>query len=152
MADPQLRREGNLRLASMPSPGWPADPWATGALVRELLDDQDLEPHGSLLVWFSMPPGEDPPERWECQVGWAVTGMPHPDAGMLVEDYRQLNACVLAHPGPIRDLPATWRRIDAHVRTAGWRPRPYWRLALRDRRLADGNLLPEAEVALFVER
>jgi hypothetical protein len=152
MAEPQLRRDGNLRLASMSSPGWPDDPWALGALVRDLLDDQDLDPYGPLLVWFTMPPGDDPPARWECQVGWAVAGMPRPDAGMVVEDYRQLTACAVAHAGTVRDLPATWRRLDAHARAAGWRPRPYWRLALRNRRLADGNLLPEAEVALFVER
>lgn len=152
MADPLLRHDGNVRLASLPSPGWPADPWALGDRVRDLLDDQELEPYGALQVWFSVPPGDDPPARWECQVGWTVAGMPHPADGLLIEDYRRLDAFAVAHGGPVRDLGATWRRLDAHARTAGWRPRPYWRLALRDRRLADGNLLPEAEVSLFVER
>ena len=154
MPDPQLRREGNLRFVSLPVVGWPADPSVLDAQVAHLLDEQEAEAYGPLCLLFSVPPGDEPATAWECQVGRAVTGMAVGGGsdGLLVEDYRQLTALHVEHAGAIRDLPTTWRRLDAHARTMGWRPRPYWRVALRDRRMADGNLLPEAEVSVFVDR
>ena len=56
------------------------------------------------------------------------------------------------HAGPIRDLDSTHRRLVEHARTLGHVVRPYWRLALWRKRLADGNALPLAEVTVFVER
>ncbi len=152
MPDPLVRREGNLRLVSVNSPGYPLDPPALGARVQAFLDGQEAEANGPLVLLFALAPGDDGPATWECQTGYAVTGMAMGADGVVVEDYRQLTALHAPHLGPIRDLPETWRRLDAHARAMGWRPRPYWRLALRDRRLADGNLLPEAEVSVFVDR
>jgi len=58
----------------------------------------------------------------------------------------------LPHSGPARDLGLTHRRLRDHAAGLGYRLRPYWRLALRGRRLADGNLLPVADVAVFIDR
>jgi hypothetical protein len=85
-------------------------------------------------------------------VGVAITGMARSLQGMLIEDYRNLVALSLPHSGAIRDLPQTWRKLHDHGRSLGRQVRPYWRLALRDRRLADGNLLPVADVAVFLDR
>ena len=151
MADPTLKQEGNLRFASFPLTGYPADPWALGERLRGLLDDQEIDAHGALSLWFSGSPEDGTPDTWECQVGLAITGMARGTDGMLVEDYRQLAALSLPHQGPIRELPRTWRKLHDHGRSLGRQVRPYWRLALRDRRLADGNLLPVAEVAVFLD-
>jgi hypothetical protein len=150
--DPLLKREGNLRLASIPSAGYPADPWALAERVRGLLDEQELDTYGPVTVWFSRAPGDDPSSAWECSVGLALTGMARSIGGMVVEDYRQLHALSLVHDGAIRDLPQTWKRLHDHGRSLGRQVRPYWRLALRDRRLADGNLLPVADVAVFLDQ
>ncbi len=152
MADPKLSKEGNLRLAGLIAPGYPADPWPLIERVHELVDEQDIDPYGPGLLWFGLPPGDEPPLRWECVVGQAVVGLPRPNQGLVVEDYRNLVALTLPHPGPIADLSLTWRRLDDHGRSLGHRVRPYWRLALRSKRLADGNLLPSAEVSVFLER
>ena len=78
--------------------------------------------------------------------------MPRPGEGVMIEDYRQLVALSQPHQGAIRDLPRTWQRLHDHGRSLGHRLRPYWRISLRRRRLADGNLLPVADVAVFLDR
>lgn len=152
VADPVLTREGNLRFAAIASAGYPADPAALHAEVLRLLAGQEAEPYGAVTLLFSVPPEDRAPPAWECQVGTPITGLARPMGAMVIEDYRQLTSLSLPHAGPVRELPATWRRLEAHARAAGQRLRPYWRLALRDRRLADGNLLPIAEAAVFVDR
>jgi hypothetical protein len=152
MADPVASREGNLRLASIPARGYPPDPFAMAREVQRLLEGQEVEAYGPTVVFVNLPPEDQPPQAWDCQVGTAITGLGRSLGAMTIEDYRQLRSLSLPHSGPIRELGATWRRLEAHARAANQRLRPYWRLALRNRRLADGNLLPLAEVAVFIDR
>ncbi len=152
MAEPKLAREGNLRFAGLSCPGYPADPFDQVAEVMRLLEGQEVEPYGAAAIFFNMPPSDQLPSMWECQVGTPITGMGRSMGAMSVEDYRQLHALSLPHAGPVRDLGATWKRLEAHARTMNARLRPYWRLALRNRRLADGNLLPIAEAAVFLDQ
>lgn len=152
VAEPLLKREGNLRFAGMSSVGYPADPMALGADVRERLAGVALVPYGPLSLLFSVAPDDLAPMAWDCQVGVAVTGQPVAVAGVSLEDYRNLYALSLPHSGPVRDLGLTHRRLSDHAKGLGYRLRPYWRLALRGRRLADGNLLPVADVAVFIDR
>jgi hypothetical protein len=120
--------------------------------VRDLLDDQEIDAYGPSTIWLATSPVDIPIASWDCQVGLACTGLPRPVDGMLIEDYRQLVALSQPHPGPILDLPRTWQRLHDHGRSLGHRLRPYWRVCLRRRRLADGNLLPVADVAVFLDR
>lgn len=152
MVEPLLKREGNLRFAGVACPGYPVDPLALVAGLKRRLEGCALIPYGAATLLFSVPPDDLPPARWECQAGTAVTGEPRPVDGVQLEDYRGLYALSLPHSGPVRDLPATVRRLGEHGRGLGYRTRPYWRLALRSRRLADGNLLPVADVAVFLDR
>ena len=151
MADPLLKTEGNVRFASVTTPGYPLDPWALAERVRGLLDEQEIDSYGPVTLLFGNTIAEETPDRWECQVGVAITGLARPTQGMLIEDYRNLVALSLPHQGPIRDLVTTWKKLHDHGRSLGKQVRPYWRLCLRDRRLADGNLLPVADAAVFVE-
>lgn len=152
VVEPLLKREGNLRFAGVPSSGYPADAMALAASVRERLAGVALVPYGPSTLLFSIPPEDLAPDAWDCQVGVAVTGQPLAVAGVTLEDYRNLYALSLPHSGPIRDLGLTHRRLSDHAKGLGYRLRPYWRLALRGRRLADGNLLPVADVAVFIDR
>jgi hypothetical protein len=151
VAEPTLAREGNLRLASLASRGYPIDPFALAHEVARLLEGQEVEAYGATTVLVSLPPEDQPPAAWECQVGTAITGLARPIGPLLVEDYRQLRALSLPHAGPIKDLPATWRRLAEKARAMGGGVRPYWRIALRNRRLADGNMLPSADVSVFLD-
>jgi hypothetical protein len=157
VSDPILRRDGNLRLAGLPSPGYPVDPIARADEARRLATAGGGEPYGPATLLFAMPP-EGAVAGWECLVGVAMTGMARPGSvaadgqRLLVEDYRDLNAFCLGHDGAIRDLGATWKRCDEHARRQGYRVRPYWRLQLVHRRLADGNLHPVAEVSVFIDK
>jgi hypothetical protein len=151
MVDPAVRNDGNLRFAGIHCPGYPVDPDAVAERVRSGLRGQEgVATYGPTVLLFSLPP-HDHPSGWECQVGTAVTGLPRPPAGMAVEDYHALRALVLPHTGAIRDLDATHRRLVEHGRTLGHTIRPYWRLTLGRKRLADGNALPAAEVSVFVD-
>lgn len=152
MPEPLLKREGNLRFAGVASPGYPADPFVLVDQVCKQLSGLELVPHGPASVWFAVGPDEAPPSAWDCQVGMAVTGLPVPIPGVAVEDYRNLYALSLPHVGTVRDLCRTHQRLVAHAKTMGYHVRPYWRLALRERQLADGNLLPVADVAVFLDR
>lgn len=152
MAEPLLKREGNLRFAGLPSVGCPVDALAMGAEVQLRLAGVALVPYGPISLLFSVPPDDLAPSAWDCQVGVAVTGQPVPVPGVTLEDYRNLYALSLPHSGAIRDLGLTHRRLSDHAKSLGYRLRPYWRLALRGRRLADGNLLPVADVAVFIDR
>jgi hypothetical protein len=152
MVEPSLTHEGNLRLAGFPLTGYPEDPVTLGQRLRTILDEQDIDPYGPVSVWFAGSPEHEGPDRWEGLVAVACTGFPRPQAGMLVEDYRRLSALSLPHHGPITDLPRTWRRLMDHGQSLGHRLRPYWRLSLRARRLSDGNLLPMADVSVFLDR
>jgi hypothetical protein len=151
MVDPAVRNDGNLRFGGLPCPGYPLDAEALAERVRAGFAGQEgVETYGPTTLLFTLPP-HGHPEGWECQVGTALTGLPRPPAGMTVEDYRGLRALVLPHGGAIRDLDATHRRLVEHGRTLGHVIRPYWRLALARRRLADGNVLPTAEVSVFAD-
>lgn len=152
MADPTLRRDGNLRFAGVARPGYPVDASALAERVRGLVEAQvGVISQGPPTLLFTLPPHGHPSE-WECQVGVAVSGLPRPVEDVQVEDYHALQAVVLAHSGPIRDLDTTHRRLVEHARVLGRVVRPYWRLSLWRKRLADGNALPLAEVAVFVDR
>ncbi len=151
MPAPRSVREGNLRFAGLPTRGYPDDPLALAGQVRSLLDAQKADHYGSPTVVISAPPVGQPADTWDCLCGLAVTGLPRAGDGLIIEDYRDLRPLALAHHGPVRDLAATWERLAAQAREQGLRLRPYWRLRLKRSRLADGNLLPCAEVAVFVE-
>lgn len=152
MPDPVLRSEGNLRFAGVARPGYAVDAEAIADRVRGLMAAQPgVASHGPASLLFTLPP-HDEPAGWECQVGVAVTGLPRPVQDVQVEDYHALQAVVLPHNGPIRDLDTTHRRLVEHARTLGHVVRPYWRLSLWRKRLADGNALPLAEVAVFIDR
>jgi hypothetical protein len=151
VADPKLVRDGNLRFAGISSPGYPDDPWLLVDEVRRLLEGQEVEAYGPAALMFNVAPVDLLPSAWECQVGTAITGLGRSMGAMSIEDYRGLQAWTLPHAGPTKDLTATWQRLAQHVQGLGQRLRPYWRLALRNRRLADGNLLPSAEVAVFLD-
>jgi hypothetical protein len=152
MQGPRSGHEGNIRFAGLPSDGWPEDPEGLSRRVRTILDDQNADHYGPPTVIVSTPPGELPSSLWDCVVGVAVTGLPQASQGLVIEDYRDLAPLVLPHLGAVRDLPATWARLQARARELGRRLRPYWRVRLSRTRLADGNLLPLAEVAAFLER
>ena len=155
--DPKLTREGNLRLACLAGNGWPADPLLVGASLRRSLADQGGSPYGPVQLFVAGAPGDEPPAGWEVHLGTAVSGMPRPGAlvdgqRVMVEDYRDLVALSIAHHGPVRELGQTWRRLADHGTALGHRLRPYWRVSLRRRQLADGNILPASEVAVFLDR
>ncbi len=152
MADPVLRSDGNLRFAGFARSGYPEDAEALVARARALLVGQEgVESYGPATILVSLPP-DDLPAAWECQVGTAITGMARPAEGLAIEDYRGLYALTLVHQGTVRDLAATHRRLADHGRSLGRGVRPYWRVALCRRRLADGNLLPATEVSVFLDR
>jgi hypothetical protein len=110
-----------------------------------------VEPYGPTTILLNLPP-EGLPTAWECQVGTAITGLARPGDGMAIEDYRGLYALTQVHQGTIRDIASTHRRLADHGRSLGRGVRPYWRVALWRRRLADGNLLPATEVSVFLDR
>lgn len=157
MPDPKLTREGNLRLACVAGMGWPADPLLLAAEVRRVAAAQGGNPYGPVQIVIAGAPDDEPPQSWEVHAGCAVTGMPKPGgvtaAGerLMIEDYRNLQALALPHHGPVRLLGQTWRRLADHGRSLGHRLRPYWRVRLSRTQLADGNLLPTAEVAVFLD-
>jgi hypothetical protein len=152
MPDPLLKREGNLRFAGLASEGYPLDPLALAEDLRARLSGHDVTPYGPVTLLFSVAPEESPPNHWACQIGVAITGLPTPIPGVQIEDYRSLYALSLPHSGAVRDLPTTVRRLCDHGKGMGYRIRPYWRLSLRRRPLADGNLLPVADVAVFLDK
>lgn len=151
MPAPQTSHEGNLRFAGLPTRGFPEDPLVLAAQVRSLLEDQAADHYGSPTVVISGPPAGHDLGAWDCLCGVAVTGLPKAVGGLIVEDYRDLHSLALPHRGPTRDLAATWEHLAEAARHQGRRLRPYWRIRLLHRRLADGNLLPQAEVAVFAE-
>ena len=158
MSEPKLMRDGNLRLACLSGLGWPADPLAVGGIVRELTKAQGGSPYGAVQVFIAGAPDDEPPGAWECHVGSACSGMPKPGGQtadgqrLMIEDYRNLVALVLPHRGPARDLGLTWRRLAEHGKTLGHRLRPYWRVVLRRRQLADGNIQPATDVSVFLDQ
>jgi hypothetical protein len=152
VAEPTLAREGNLRLASLPSRGYPVDPWGLREQVLALLEGQEVEPYGPVAIFFNLPPEAEPIAAAECQVGTAISGLGRSRGALVVEDYRGLSALSLPHPGPIRELALTWRRLAEAAGAREQPTRPYWRVALRTSRMADGNLLPQAEVSVFLDR
>lgn len=153
VSEPKLTREGNLRFAGLSQVGYPLDPETLISEVHKRLAVTPARAHGASLLWFSLPPEAGPPDRWDCQAGTAVVGLPGAGAGLLVEDYRNLLALSLPHAGPVRELSITWRRLIEHARRLSLGTvRPYWRLALRRRRMPDGNPLPLSELAVFLDR
>jgi hypothetical protein len=151
MVEPSLKREGNLRFAGIASPGYPADPMAIGDEVKHLMDGQGLSFIGPLSLLFAMPP-DGHPREWSCSIGSAVIGLARPAGQIAIEDYHALLALTLPHPGPIIEIGSVHRRLSEHARAIGYRIRPYWRVSLWRRRLADGNLMPATELSVFLDR
>lgn len=154
MVEPALVRDGNLRLVSIAHQGLPEDIAAAASLAAELARDQaGVEPYGPACALFDLAPDPDTdPVAWRCQVGTAVIGQPQPQAPLLVEDYRQLQALCLPHHGARRELAETWRQLADHARAMGWLLRPYWRVSLPVERSADGHLVPSCVVSVFLDR
>lgn len=156
MSEPETRDDGNRRIVSVASDGWPADPVASATAVADQIRARDpairvLDPP---QIWIDLPPeraGADP-ATWRCQVGVPIVGLTRSGDGLLIEDYSGLQALVIAHHGSARDLPACHQRLADHARAMGWRLRPYWRVALRCPEAADGNPVPTVEVAVFIDR
>lgn len=152
MSDPAIRSEGNLRFAGEPCLGYPVDVEARVRRIREALASQpEIKDYGPATILFTLPPHGEA-NTWEGQVGVAITGLPQPIGDIRAEDYHDLRACWMAHQGPIRDLAATHGRLVERARSQGFIVRPYWRVQLWRRRLADGSPLPVCEVSVFLER
>lgn len=151
MAEPALKKEGNLRFAGLTTAAYPDEPFALVAEVKRRLAGQNVDTYGPTTVLMALPPERTGPEAWECQVGTAVTGLARPERLMTIEDYRQLTSLSLVHHGAIRDLASTWQKLSEHANATGRRLRPYWRVWLRQRLLADGNRLPATEVSVFLD-
>ncbi len=158
MSDPKLIRDGNLRFACLSGLGWPIDPLTVSVEVRRLATQQGGTPQGPIQVFIAGAPDNEPPAAWECHIGLACTGMPKPGGQsadgqrLMIEDYRNLVALTVPHRGPVRELGQTWQRLADHAKTLGHRLRPYWRVILRRKQLADGNILPSADVAVFLDQ
>lgn len=152
MADPRMRFEGNLRLASSHSDGYPRQIEHIYDLVLDDIAEQPVNPYGPIVLFFNLPPDDQGPDAWPCQVGTAVTGLGRASEAVYIEDYRGLHALVLNHMSPIKNIAATYRRLRDHALAMGFRVRPYWRIALRRQRLADGHLYPQCEVSVFLDR
>jgi hypothetical protein len=152
VAEPTLTREGNCRFASLPASGYPPDPWALQHEVARLLAGQEVELYGPVCILFNLPPESQPIDRCECQVGSCITGLGRSRGSLVIEDYRGLVAFSLPHLGAVRDLGLTRQRLQEAAQARQETIRPYWRVALRNHRMADGNLLPQADVAVFLER
>jgi hypothetical protein len=148
---PTLKREGNLRFAGVLAKGYPEDPAAMAAEVRQLLGNQGVRFLGPAFLLFSLAP-EGKAREWECCVGTALTGLPRPPHGVVIEDYSGLYALTQSHTGSIQELANTHRLLYEHGRSLGYQCRPYWRVSLWRKRLADGNPLPATEVSVFLDR
>ncbi len=152
MSEPAIRSEGNLRFAGEPCLGYPVAAEQQARRVREQLVGQPgVSDYGPATILFTLPPHGDP-ATWEGQVGVAITGLPQPVGHIRIEDYHDLRACWIAHAGPIRELATTHTRLVERARTQGSIVRPYWRVQLWQRRLADGSPMPVCEVSVFLER
>jgi hypothetical protein len=152
MSEPAIRTEGNLRFAGISCQGYPAAAESLGRSVAATVAKQPgVEAYGPATVLFTLPPHGEP-ETWECQVGTSVIGLPQPVDEIRIEDYHDLRACWVAHQGPITALADTHRRLVERARTQGNVVRPYWRVQLWRRRLADGSPMPVTEVSVFIER
>ncbi len=153
MAEPVLEREGNLRLASLACSGFPADLAAIAAEAgRAACSQAGVETYGAACAVIDLPPGDSDPLTWRCQAGIPVLGQPRPIPPLLVEDYRALQALSLPHPGPARSLAASWQLLSDHARAMGWMLRPYWRVSIPIGRAADGHLVPDCVVSVFLDR
>lgn len=154
MPEPSLARDGNLRLASLAHDGLPEDLAAAAAEAAVLAARQaGVEPYGPACALFDLAPESGTaPSTWRCQVGVPVIGQATPTPPLLVEDYRGLQALSLPHPGPRKDLAATWSLLADHARAMGWLLRPYWRLAIPVTRSGDGHLVPDCVVSVFLDR
>jgi hypothetical protein len=152
MAEAAIRSEGNLRFAGKACMGYPVDLAEQARLIADLVSKQDgVSAYGPPTLLFTLPPHGEP-GTWEGQVGTAVTGLPVPADQIRVEDYHDLRSCWIAHTGPIQELPETHRKLTERARSQGFVVRPYWRVQLWRRRLADGSPLPVCEVSVFLER
>lgn len=155
MTEPKMHFDGNLRLASTHSDGYPADPEASCELVLEEISEQAVNPYGAIQIFFNLPPDASEgsaPDSWPCQVGSAITGLGRASSAVFIEDYRGLHALSLTHMASIKTLANTYQRLRDHAQAMGFRIRPYWRIALKRSRLADGNILPACEVSVFLDR
>jgi hypothetical protein len=152
MADPRMRYEGNLRLASTHSDGYPHNLEDMFDLVLDDIADQSVNPYGPIVLFFNLPPDDQGPANWPCQIGTAITGLGRASESVYIEDYRSLHALVLNHMPAIKNISQTYKRLRDHALAMGFRVRPYWRIALRRQRLADGNLFPPCEVSVFLDR
>lgn len=153
MAEPELVREGNARIATLPTQGIPAEPWRIRDDVVQLLSGQgDADPFPGTIVLIDLPPTDDDPRAWRCQVGCSLLGRPEPLPPLLIEDYRQLHALSLPHMGPVSGLRATWAKLQDHAKAHGWMLRPYWRISVIDDATSDGHPLPECTVSVFIDR
>ena len=154
MAEPTLARDGNLRLASLAHDGLPEDLAAAAAPAADQARRQPgVQPYGAACAIFDLAPDPDTgPVHWRCQVGVPVIGQARPAPPLLIEDYRGLQALSLPHHGPRRELATTWQTLADHARAMGWLLRPYWRLAIPVSRSADGHLVPDCVVSVFLDR
>ncbi len=155
MADPKLRFEGNLRFASIGHDGCPLnaqDLWQD--IVSTLVEKADtaVECYGPPVILFTLPADDEPISNWPCQVGTAITGLTTQQPPLFIEDYRNLYSLSAPHMDALADLHLTYKQLANHARALGYSLRPYWRLSLRRTRLADGGILPAAEVSVFVDR
>lgn len=152
MAEPAIRSEGNIRFAGSPCQGYPMDVVAQAtAVAAKVAQQAGVSAYGPPTLLFTLPPHGEP-ATWEGQVGTTVTGLPHPVDQVRIEDYHDLRACWVAHSGTIGDLAETHQRLTERARSQGFVVRPYWRVQLWRRRLADGSPLPVCEVSVFLER
>ena len=153
MAEPSNATEGNLRFASLACPGLPPDMRAVTQEVIALVGAQDgIETYGPPAAIIDLAPDDHDPATWRCQVGTALIGQAKPAAPLLVEDYRGLQALSLPHVDARGSLRDTWQRLADHARAMGWLLRPYWRISLPTTRSADGHLVPECQVSVFLDR
>ena len=152
MAEPRMNYDGNLRLASMHSDGFPKDPENCNELVLDEICEQSVNPYGAIQIFFNLPPDDEGPESWPCQIGSAITGLGRASASVFIEDYRGLHSLSLPHLSSIKTIANTYQRLRDHAQAMGFRIRPYWRVSLKRNRLADGNILPACDVSVFLDR
>ena len=98
MAQPEARDEGNLRFASQAHSGLPLEgdaPWTCYHEVLASLEGQTCQPYGPLTIIFDLPPTDDDPSTWRCQIGTALTGGAQSNGDTFVEDYRGLQTVSL---------------------------------------------------------
>ncbi len=150
MGNVEIKELGSLRFVHLEHTGYPYEHERMSKDIDGFISKMNLKPYGSRMIMIFDEPEAVPIDRWRTAVGRGMVGLVEDSEPFKVRDFSGLTSLGVEHEGTIEDLVRTYEQLKERATSEGRGIQSFWRVVFKRSRGAEGTIIPQTLVQLFV--